>query len=82
MGFTRHVKVRNEKFGSVIFETLKEKVYVSNQPGADILKLLGENKTEDEIVNLLAKKYAGDPVTVKNDVKEYISGLKQNNLIA
>lgn len=82
MVFARHVKVRNEKFGSVVFETLKEKVYVTNKTGADILKLLEDKKTKEEIITLLAKEYEADPQTVENDVRDYIACLRQNNILA
>jgi hypothetical protein len=75
------VKVRDEKFGSVVFETLKEKVYVSNKTGSDILKLLREGKNEVEIVSELTKNYNCDPSAIETDVKEYITCLKQNNIL-
>jgi hypothetical protein len=39
MQFEKHVKVRQEKFGSVMFETLREKIFVTNETGAEILRL-------------------------------------------
>ena len=81
MGFAKHVKVRNENFGSVIFETLKEKVYATNETGSDILQLLEQNKTEEEIITELADRYGCDSSTVEKDVKEYIVCLKQNNIL-
>ena len=50
MGFEKHVKVRQERFGAVVFETLREKVFVTDETGAEILRLL-EEKKEDETVD-------------------------------
>lgn len=81
MSFNKHVKVRNEKFGSVVFETLREKVYATNETGSDILKLLEEKSTEAEIASRLAEKYGCDCKTVENDVREYVACLKEKNIL-
>ena len=39
MDFTKYTKVRNEKFGAVVFDTLNEKVFVTNESGDEILRL-------------------------------------------
>ena len=44
MEFNKHVQVRKEKFGTVIFETLKEKVFVTNSTGSEIIERLKEKK--------------------------------------
>ena len=44
MNFTEHVKIRNEKFGTVIFETLSEKIFITNGTGAKILELIGQGR--------------------------------------
>jgi hypothetical protein len=82
MKFANSVKVRSEKFGSVVFETLRERVFVSNSAGADILKLVDDGKTKEEIVAELSDKYDGNENTIKNDIAEYFACLEQNNLLA
>ncbi len=44
MNFTEHVKIRSEKFGTVIFETLTEKIFITNETGAEILQLIEQGK--------------------------------------
>lgn len=81
MEFETHVKVRQEKFGSVIFETLREKVFVTNQTAAGILKMVEGHKQPQEIVNQLCKTYSGDPSVIKRDVEEFVEQLKSAGLI-
>ena len=50
MEFKKHVKIRDEKFGSVIFETLREKVYVTNETGSNILQLIKQGKDKQSII--------------------------------
>ncbi|MBI2091589.1 MAG: PqqD family protein [Deltaproteobacteria bacterium] len=82
MKFANSVKVRSEKFGSVVFETLRERVFVSNTTGADVLKLIEDGKTKEEIIADLSAKYDGNESTIKNDIAEYFACLEQNNLLA
>lgn len=81
MNLAEHVKVREEKFGSVIFDTLKEKVYVTNETGKDILVLLKEGNTTEEIIDSLAEKYNEDKALMKRDVKDFIDALLKNRLV-
>lgn len=81
MRFAEHVKIREEKFGSVIFETLKEKIYVTNQTGKDILTLLKDNHTSKEIIDLLTDKYSENKAVVERDVNEFIETLFKNGLV-
>ena len=82
MIFNKHVKIRKEKFGSVIFETLKEKVYVTNETGEDILTLLREGNTTEEIIDSLADKYNENRALMEKDVKDFIDALLKNGLVS
>ena len=81
MEFEKHVRVRQEKFGAVVFETLREKVFVTNETGADILRLLGEGKETDTIVSELAQKYNCEPEAIKADIKDLIVILQNNKIV-
>ncbi len=81
MEFEKHVKVRKEKFGAVVFETLREKLFVTNEAGAEILRLLEEGKEPTRVIAELAKNYNGDPATIKADVDEFISMLKDKGIV-
>lgn len=81
MEFAKHVKVRQEKFGAVMFETLCEKVFVTNEPGAEILRLLEEGREPIYIIAELAQNYNGDPEMIKDDVNDFMSILKAKGII-
>lgn len=81
MRFEKHVKVRQEKFGAVVFETLSEKVFVTNETGAEILRLLKEGKEPEGVIAELAKNYNGDLTMIKSDVDEFFSILKGKGII-
>lgn len=81
MIFAEHVKIREEKFGAVIFETLKEKIFVTNKIGRDILALLQQGQPPEEIAARLAQSYAGQAQDIRNDVLSFIGLLKERALI-
>ncbi len=81
MEFKKHVKWRPEKFGAVIFETLKEKLFVTNPIGADILSRIGEGKSAEEITAELSEMYDCDMEVIQKDVNEYIAGLSNNGIV-
>lgn len=81
MEFAKHVKIREEKFGVAIFDTLREKVFVTNNQGADILRLVRDGKSREEIVEALVNEYDGDRKTIRNDATSFINHLVKNNLL-
>ncbi len=82
MDFAQHIKVRREKFGAVIFDTLREKVFVTNETGLNILKLIEEGKTGSEIVTILNEEYRGGAEDVDKDITAFIDELRANNVLA
>ena len=60
MEFTEHTKLRKEKFGTVVFDTLTEKIFVTDEIGGDILKLIEQGKDLPEIVGELTESFDGD----------------------
>ena len=40
MNFTEHTKIRKEKFGTVVFDTLTEKIFITDTVGTEILQLI------------------------------------------
>lgn len=83
MEFNKYVKVREEKFGSVIFETLKEKVFVTNDTGKEILGLLQGGNSAQESIEILSKAYPNqNRDTIKKDVEDFVAALKEKNIIS
>lgn len=81
MNFNPHVKIRDEKCGAVMFDTLKEKVFVTNDTGRAILRLLERGETTEDIATLLSKTYDLESDEIKNDVKAFIGELREKALL-
>lgn len=81
MEFKKNVQVREEKFGTVIFETLKEKVFVTNTTGADIVRLLQAKKSTDEIIEDLATKYGTTKTAIAAEINQFVENLITNDVI-
>jgi len=77
----RHAKVREEKRGTVIFDTLSEKVYTINETGASILKLLLSGNTLDDAARILAQDYNSDEAAVRSDVIQFVDELAARSLV-
>ncbi len=81
MELEKHVQVRQEKFGAVVFETLREKVFVADPIAAEILRLHQEGKSLDQIIAELAQNYDADPATIKADLDEFVASLKEKGIL-
>ncbi len=82
MNFTEHTKIRREKFGTVVFDTLTEKIFITDLIGGDILQLIEQGKDLPEILSVLGEDYDGDNQMVEKDVVEFIEQLRSNNIIS
>ncbi len=81
MNFTECVKIRNEKFGAVIFETLSEKIFITNETGQKILQCIEQGKDLPQIVDELKQTYLND-LQIEKDTADFIGRLKENSFIA
>lgn len=79
--FNEYVQIREEKFGTVIFETLREKVFVTNETGKEIINLLQKGMNVDEIVEILRKTYPVAYQEIRKDVLDFIEQLKDNHIL-
>ncbi len=82
MNFTEHTKTRKEKFGTVVFDTLTEKIFITDQIGAEILQLIEQGKDLLQIVSELGEAFDGDSQMIEKDVIEFTDQLKSNNIIS
>ncbi len=82
MNFTEHTKIRREKFGTVVFDTLTEKIFITDLIGGDILQLIEQGKDLPEILSVLGEDYDGDNQMVEKDVVEFVEQLRSNNIIS
>ncbi len=81
MNFTEHTKIRKEKFGTVVFDTLTEKIFITDRIGGDILQLIEQGKDLPEMLSMLGDNYDGERQTIKKDVVEFTDQLKSNNIL-
>jgi hypothetical protein len=81
MKLKEFVKTRNEKFGVVIFDTLKEKVFVANETGKDIVDLLQKGYSLENMIQSLSDLYNKEPAEIKKDILSFLDSLKSNSLI-
>ena len=82
MNFTEHTKIRKEKFGTVVFDTLTEKIFITDQIGGEILQLIELGKDLPEMLSMLGDNYDGERQTIKKDVVEFTDQLKSNNILS
>ncbi len=82
MNFTKHTKIRKEKFGTVVFDTLTEKIFITDQIGGEILQLIEQGRDLSEIVSELSESFDGDEKVIERDVIEFSDQLKTNNIVS
>ena len=61
---------------NVAFHPMMGNSYKLNETGKDIIELLKEHKTKDEIVEILAQKYDVDKKDVFIDVGDFFAKLR------
>lgn len=81
MNLTEHTKIRKEKFGTVVFDTLTEKIFITDEIGGEILQLIGQSKDLPQIISELSEIFDGDRQVIEKDVIEFTNQLKSNNII-
>ncbi len=81
MKFSDHTKIRKENFGTVVFDTLTEKIFVTDRIGGEILEPIAQGKDLPQIVSALAADYGCDAETIETDVLDFTGQLKVNKII-
>ena len=82
MNLTEHTKIRKEKFGTVVFDTLTEKIFITDEIGGEILQLIERGTELSKIVSELSEAFDGDSQMIEKDVIEFTDQLKSNNIIS
>ena len=82
MNLTEHTKIRKEKFGTVLFDTLTEKIFVTDEIGGEILQLIEQGKDLSQMVGELCESFDGGRQIIEKDVIEFTEQLKSNNIIS
>jgi len=81
MKFAEHVKIRTEKFGTVIFDTLTEKIFITDPIGGEILQLIQQERALPAIIDELSSRFAADEASIQNDVIEFVDHLKSSQMV-
>ncbi|KXA91323.1 hypothetical protein AKJ63_01625 [candidate division MSBL1 archaeon SCGC-AAA259D18] len=81
MELSKHAKVRMEKFGAVIFDTLKEDVFTTNEQGAEIVQLLQNGKSQREIIEELTNRYDENHDDIASDVNNFLDELAEKEIL-
>ncbi len=82
MNLTEHTRIRKEKFGTVVFDTLTEKIFITDEIGGEILQLIEQGTELSQIVSALGEIFDGDCQTIEKDIIEFADQLKSNNIIS
>lgn len=64
-----------------IFNPISGDSFSTNSVGLEILKLLKENISKQELANSLVEKYAIDKSTVERDLEDFVMILEYHQLI-
>ncbi len=81
MNLGDHVRIRHEKFGALLFDQQREKFFVVNGVSKDILELMPEAETIDDIVEGLSQTYDSPPEIMKRDILEFVEELRKAGLM-
>jgi hypothetical protein len=65
-----------------VFDTLTEKLLITDEIGGEILQLIEQGKHLSKIVSELDETFHGDSQMNEDDVIEFIDQLKSNNIIS
>ena len=65
-----------------VFNPATGESFSSNSLAAEIIRLMKENQSMSEIKKTLLGRYEVDKSTLEKDVDEFVSLLKENNLLS
>lgn len=72
--------IATNEFGFV-FNPSTGDSFSSNPVAAEIIQLMKDNHSLNEIKKILLDKYEVDKMTIEKDVDEFVGLLKENNLL-
>ncbi|MEI7963573.1 MAG: PqqD family protein [Chitinophagaceae bacterium] len=72
--------IATNEFG-FIFNPSTGDSFSSNPIAAEIIQLMKETKSVNDIKKILLDKYETDKMTIEKDVDEFVGALKENNLL-
>lgn len=73
--------IATNEFGFV-FNPATGDSYSSNPIAAEIIQLMKDSRSLNEIKKTLLEKYEVDKLTIEKDIDDFVSLLKENNLLS
>lgn len=76
-------KVLFRRYGNrgILVCTDSAKIIVVNEVGASILECIEKNIDEKQLICEISKRYCGDPVEIKKEVKKFLGELKRMKVL-
>jgi hypothetical protein len=65
----------------IIFNPGTGETFILNEMGLEIMMLIKNNLTQQEICKIILDTYETDPITVENDLCDFIYKLTRNQII-
>lgn len=81
MKLAKYVKFREEKFGSVLFETRSEKVFTLNPTATAVVREIQAGAAERDIPSLLKARFRDDSGAIEREAAAFIAELRQKGLV-
>ncbi len=73
--------IATNEFG-FIFNPATGDSFSSNPIAAEIIKLMKDNRSLNDIKKFIFENYETDKLTIEKDVEEFMVSLKENNLLS
>ena len=80
MKLAKYVKFREEKFGSVLFETRSEKVYTLNPTATAVVREIQAGSDASVIPGRLKERFQDDGA-IEREAAAFIADLRQKGLV-
>jgi len=81
MKLAKYVKFREEKFGSVLFETRSEKVYTLNPTATAVVRAIQSGNDEKNIPARLKEQFNESGGSIEREAIAFLAELRQKGLV-
>jgi hypothetical protein len=75
------IKIREERFGLLIFDKEREKFFITDEVGKNVLAAIESTTSIDEAVEQLSLQYEATGEVIKQDVISFIEEMIQAGLM-
>jgi len=75
------VQLRKTNLEGLVFDSEKNKMHILNLTAFDVLELLNEDKSINDIAILMQEKYEVDFIRIKNDIYNIVEEFEKLGLI-